>query len=200
MQCLTCTLRERVRSKGLHFRIYFGLQFCSLNATLDYEYNNVPFGQLANLVSTPECTDFMKEIRDDMMCLHGLSVRCKKEWNASGLFLKVHKRNKYAYAHKQHAACSSVPLSVLQATNWRFDKEWEYVDNVQCDHADHHRLAPFFHDNRYLEKRFTRLVQGENPVAQLLLEELNDTEEKLQNRAVVNVDSEFWHPEKLANN
>ena len=69
----------------------------------------------------------------------------------------------YVYGHRQHASCSSVSLSVLQASGWCFDKKWEGPENLQCDHVNYHHLLPFFYDNCCLKMHYTKLIkEGES--------------------------------------
>ena len=142
----------------------------------------------------------MKEIKDDMKFLRHMCMGGKSEWNPDGSFkIILPNTHIYVYRHRQHASCSSVLLSLLQTSDWCFDKKWEGLDNLQCDHANHHHLLPYFHDNRFLKLHYTRLVnEGESDV-QLLLDELNDIEQKLENAVEFN-ESEFWHPMSLVNN
>lgn len=136
----------------------------------------------------------MKVIKDDMKSLCNIRMGRKSEWDPDGVFKRLPNTHIYVYDHRQHASCSSVSLSVLQESQyWCFDKKWELLDNLQCDHANRHHLLPFFHDKHFFEGHYTRLVnEGESDV-QLLLDKLNDTERKLENAVEVS-ESEFWHP------
>ena len=129
----------------------------------------------------------MIEIKDDMMRLHHICMGGKLQWNPDGAFKSLPNTHIYVYRHKQHESCASVSLSVLQASNWCFERKWEDPDNLQCDHANHHHLLPFFYDNRFLKMHYTKL------------DELNDIEQKLENVPDFN-ESEFWHPMSYVNN
>ena len=79
----------------------------------------------------------------------------------------------YAYQHRQHPSCSQVVFSGLQSV-WVINKGWQCLDDkLQCDHPNHHRL---FYDNRY-----TRLTNEGKSDVQLLFDELNYVEQKLEN-------------------
>lgn len=182
--------------------LYFGLRFCSLNVTIDRESDKIALRKFEDIVfsSELECSNkFIKEIKDDIKSLRHESMGEKLVWNPDGAFVKVPNTHIYVYHHTQHASCSKVLLSSLQS-DWDIDKEWKCLDDkLECDHSDHNRLLPFFYDNRFLKHHYTRLISEGTSDAQIMLDELNDIEQKMENMVDLH-ESEFWRPMSLVNN